>query len=145
MRKGFHGMNTLYAFVLLTGLFSTVAYVLYFHASRAGTGTYMDYLMWCPGLACLHCASGDRPIPELDWVGLSNVERCASVCCCSTRISCAFVRTDLDSWVGRLSELAIYRQDVKSALSLYNTGDSGMGFRNNVYAHANRSTPLLGH
>jgi type IV secretion system protein VirB1 len=35
------------------------------------------------------------------------------------------------------------------ALSLYNTGDSCMGIRNgyvaNVYAHADRPTPLLGH
>jgi type IV secretion system protein VirB1 len=35
------------------------------------------------------------------------------------------------------------------ALSLYNTGDTGMGFRNgyeaNVYAHADRPTPLLTH
>ena len=35
------------------------------------------------------------------------------------------------------------------ALSLYNTGDSGMGFRNgyvaNVYAHADGPTPLLAH
>lgn len=35
------------------------------------------------------------------------------------------------------------------ALSLYNTGDSGMGFRNgyvaNVYAHADRPTPPLAH
>jgi type IV secretion system protein VirB1 len=35
------------------------------------------------------------------------------------------------------------------ALSLYNTGDSSMGFQNgyvdNVYAHADPPTPLLGH
>jgi hypothetical protein len=35
------------------------------------------------------------------------------------------------------------------ALSLYNTGDSGMGFRNgyvaNVYAHADRPTAMLAH
>lgn len=61
-------MKILYGFVFLTAMFSTPIYLLYAHAVRPATGTYISYLMWCPGLAGLVALGVARqPLSTIGW------------------------------------------------------------------------------
>src|SRR5437763_2461205 len=61
-------MKTIYVFFFLTALFSAPLYFLYMHASRPGTGTYIEYLMWCPGVAALLALRfTGQPLRSIGW------------------------------------------------------------------------------
>jgi len=56
------------AFVVLTASLSAPLYVLYSHATRPGSGTYLEYLMWCPGIAALAILGlTKRSVRSIGW------------------------------------------------------------------------------
>lgn len=61
-------MKILYGFIFLTAIFSAPMYLLYAHAVRPATGTYISYLMWCPGVAALVAlALASQPLSTIRW------------------------------------------------------------------------------